>query len=34
VPSRARPPRIVDRDDLATMRPGAVVVDISIDQGG
>jgi alanine dehydrogenase len=30
----ARAPRLVRREDLATMRPGAVLVDISIDQGG
>jgi alanine dehydrogenase len=29
-----RAPRIVTREMLRTMRPGAVVVDISIDQGG
>jgi alanine dehydrogenase len=30
----ARAPRLVGRLDLAAMRPGAVLVDISIDQGG
>jgi alanine dehydrogenase len=30
----ARAPRLVTRADLARMRPGAVVVDVSIDQGG
>jgi alanine dehydrogenase len=30
----ARAPRIITRDMLRTMRPGAVVVDIAIDQGG
>ena len=30
----ARAPRLVRRDDLATMRRGSVLVDISIDQGG
>ena len=30
----ARAPRLVSRDMLATMRPGAVLVDVAIDQGG
>ncbi len=30
----ARAPRVLTREDIATMRPGSVVVDISIDQGG
>lgn len=30
----ARAPHVVTRDMVATMRPGSVVVDISIDQGG
>lgn len=30
----AKAPHIVDEDMVASMRPGAVVVDISIDQGG
>jgi len=30
----ARTPRLISRDDLKIMKPGAVVVDISIDQGG
>lgn len=30
----ARAPHVVDEDMVASMRPGAVVVDISIDQGG
>lgn len=30
----AAAPRMITRDMLATMRPGAVLVDISIDQGG
>jgi alanine dehydrogenase len=30
----ARAPRLIARDQLRTMRPGAVIVDISIDQGG
>ena len=30
----ARAPRLVMRADLATMRPGSVIVDVSIDQGG
>jgi alanine dehydrogenase len=27
-------PRLIRRDDLKTMRPGAVIVDVAIDQGG
>ncbi len=27
-------PRLVERDDLARMRPGSVVVDVAVDQGG
>jgi len=27
-------PRLIRREDLKTMRPGAVIVDVSIDQGG
>lgn len=30
----AKAPRVLSRDDIAAMRPGSVVVDISIDQGG
>lgn len=30
----ARAPRLVRKDDLARMKPGAVIVDVSIDQGG
>src|SRR5205807_3222738 len=30
----ARAPRLVRRADLATMKPGAVIVDVAIDQGG
>ena len=30
----ARAPHLVDRDMVKTMRPGSVIVDISIDQGG
>lgn len=30
----ARAPRLVTRDDLGRMKPGAVVVDVAIDQGG
>jgi alanine dehydrogenase len=30
----ARAPRLVRRGDLAMMRPGSALVDISIDQGG
>ena len=30
----ARAPRLVRREDLAAMKPGAVIVDVSIDQGG
>jgi len=27
-------PKLVARDDLATMRPGSVIVDVAVDQGG
>jgi len=27
-------PKLIRRDDLKTMRPGAVIVDVSVDQGG
>jgi alanine dehydrogenase len=30
----AKAPRVVRRDQLASMKPGAVLVDVSIDQGG
>ncbi|MFN8110999.1 MAG: alanine dehydrogenase [Thermoleophilia bacterium] len=30
----ARAPRLVTRDMLGTMRPGSVIVDVSVDQGG
>ena len=30
----ARAPHLVERDDLALMKPGAVVIDVAIDQGG
>jgi alanine dehydrogenase len=30
----ARAPRLITRDMLATMKPGAVLVDVAIDQGG
>jgi alanine dehydrogenase len=30
----ARAPRLVRRDDLAKMKPGSVIVDVAIDQGG
>jgi alanine dehydrogenase len=30
----ARTPRLVKRQDLAVMKPGAVVVDVAVDQGG
>jgi alanine dehydrogenase len=30
----ARAPRLVRRDDLGKMKPGAVIVDVAIDQGG
>jgi alanine dehydrogenase len=30
----ARAPRLVKRDDLKLMKPGAVVVDVAVDQGG
>jgi len=29
-----RPPHIISRQDLALMKPGAVIVDVSVDQGG
>jgi alanine dehydrogenase len=30
----ARAPVLVERDDLKTMKPGAVIIDVAIDQGG
>jgi alanine dehydrogenase len=30
----ARAPQLVTRDDLQTMKPGAVLIDVSVDQGG
>jgi len=30
----AHAPRLLSREDVATMRPGSVIVDISVDQGG
>lgn len=30
----ARAPRLVERDDLRLMKPGSVIVDVAIDQGG
>jgi alanine dehydrogenase len=30
----AKAPKLVRREDLKTMRPGAVIVDVAIDQGG
>jgi alanine dehydrogenase len=30
----ARAPRLIERKDLATMKPGAVIVDVAVDQGG
>jgi alanine dehydrogenase len=30
----AKAPRLVTRPDLATMKPGSVIVDVAIDQGG
>ncbi len=30
----ARAPRLITRDDLQQMRPGSVIVDVAIDQGG
>ncbi len=34
VPGAAAPPKLVNRDMLKTMQPGAVLVDVAIDQGG
>jgi alanine dehydrogenase len=30
----AKAPKLIRREDLATMRPGSVIVDVAIDQGG
>ena len=30
----ARAPRLVSRDDLKLMKPGAVIIDVAVDQGG
>jgi alanine dehydrogenase len=30
----AKAPRLVERDDLARMKPGSVIIDVAIDQGG
>ena len=30
----AKAPRLVERDDLALIKPGAVIIDVAIDQGG
>ena len=30
----ARAPQLVTREDLSTMKPGAVLIDVSVDQGG
>src|SRR4029077_10797813 len=30
----ARAPRLVSEDDLKLMKPGAVIIDVAIDQGG
>ena len=30
----AKAPRLVERDDLGRMQPGAVIIDVAIDQGG
>ncbi len=30
----ARAPHLIDREDLALMKPGAVIIDVAIDQGG
>jgi alanine dehydrogenase len=30
----AKAPRLIERDDLRLMKPGAVIVDVAIDQGG
>ena len=30
----ARAPRLVKRDDLKLMKPGAVIIDVAVDQGG
>ncbi len=30
----AKAPRLIERDDLALMKPGSVIIDVAIDQGG
>ena len=30
----ARAPRLITRDDLKLMKPGAVIIDVAVDQGG
>jgi alanine dehydrogenase len=30
----AKAPRLIDRQDLALMKPGSVIIDVAIDQGG
>jgi alanine dehydrogenase len=30
----ARAPRLIEREDLALMKPGSVIIDVAIDQGG
>ena len=30
----AKAPRLVEREDLALMKPGSVIIDVAIDQGG
>ena len=30
----AKAPRLIDRDDLKVMKPGSVIIDVAIDQGG
>ncbi len=30
----AKAPRLIERDDLKLMKPGSVIIDVAIDQGG
>ena len=30
----AKAPRLIEREDLALMKPGSVIIDVAIDQGG
>ncbi len=30
----AKAPRLIEREDLSTMKPGSVIIDVAIDQGG